>query len=116
MIDPTRENWQTEVLAKARLNQSAKLVEQLKLQREHLLIAYARSKNKYDHFDVFALANLMAQGYLDQFGRDTLNGIDPQIIIQLSQIYSLIGIVLNKIATKLQVPDTGKLKDLLNYL
>jgi hypothetical protein len=116
MIEPTQENWQTEVLAKARANQSGRLIEQIKLHRANLLTNYTRNKNKYDHFDVFTLTNIMAQGYLDQSGRDTLNGIDPQIELQLAQIYNLTNTILTKIATKLQVPDTGKLKDLLNYL
>jgi hypothetical protein len=116
MIELTRENWQTEVLAKAKLNRSGDLVEQIKNHRLNLLATYARNKNKHDHFDIFTLANIMAQGYLDQSGRDTLNAIDPQIELQLSQIYNLTGTVLNKIAYKLQIPDTGKLKDLLNHL
>jgi hypothetical protein len=116
MIELTRENWQTEVLAKARPNQTGDLVEQIKTHRVNLLATYARNKNKCDHFDVFTLANIMAQGYLDQLGRDTLNGIDPQIQVQLGQIYNLTNTVLSKISTKLQIPDTGKLRDLLNYL
>jgi hypothetical protein len=115
-MELTRENWQTEILAKARPNQAGSLVEQIKTHRLNLLAAYARNKNKHDHFDVFTLANIMAQGYLDQSGRDTLNDIDPQIEDQLSQIYNLTNIVLTKIAIKLQTPDTGKLRDLLNFL
>jgi hypothetical protein len=115
-MEPTRENWQTEVLAKAKPNQAGSLAEQIKTHRLNLLAAYARNKNKYDHFDIFTLANIMAQGYLGQSERDTLNGIDPQIEDQLGQIYNLTNLVLNKIAIKLQRPDTGKLRDLLNFL
>jgi hypothetical protein len=116
MIELTRENWQTEVLAKVRLNQSGNLVEQIKLHRANLLAAYAKNKNKHDHFDVFTLATIIAQGYLNQSGQDILNGIDPQIEVQLGQIYNLTSTVLNQIAPKLQIPDTGKLRDLLSYL
>jgi hypothetical protein len=116
MIEPTEENWQREVVDKARINQSATLVEQIKSSRAFLLSTYTRDKNKFDHFDVFTLANRMAQGSIDQAAQNTLNGIDPQIEGQLYQIYNLTSAILTKLATKLQVPDTGKLKELLPYL
>jgi len=116
MIEPNKDNWHHEVVEKARVNHSAALADLIKIHRANLLAQFtSRVRNRYDHFDVFTLVNILAQGYLDPYARDTLNALDPQLEEQLSQIYNLTQSALAKIS-KLQAPDLGKLKELLNYL
>jgi hypothetical protein len=116
MIEPNKENWHHEVVEKARINHSAALADLIKIHRANLLSQFnTRVRNRYDHFDIFTLVNIMAQGYLDSHARDTIDALDPNLGDQLAQIYNLTQAALAKIS-KLQAPDTGKLKELLNYL
>lgn len=115
MTELTRENWHEFVFKKARSNHSAALMELIKDNREQLLSAWGRPKHKLDILDIYALSGLVFMGYLNSSYFDTLNGLDHDLRAELTEIYRLANAALEKIA-RLQVPDTGKLKDLCQYL